>query len=170
MILANTLTTPALGTIIWTTFIFLILLGLLRAFAWGPILAAINSRNESIKGSLEAADEARKEMERLHADNEVIMKEARMERDQLLKEARDARDQMIAEAKDQARAEAEKLIEKARVGIEREKNIALTEMRNQVAEMSVAIAEKILRQNLKGKPDQDSLVNKLLDDVDFSNN
>ncbi len=170
MLLANSLTTPAVGTIFWTTIIFLILLVLLRLFAWKPILEAIRARNDSIKGSLEAAEEARKEMERLHADNEAVLKEARGERDKLLKEARDVRDKLIAEARDQAKVEAEKIIEKARIGIEREKNAAMADMRNQVASLSVDIAEKILRQKLRGQKDQDKLVDNLLDEVDFKKN
>jgi F-type H+-transporting ATPase subunit b len=170
MILANSLTTPALGTIFWTTFIFLILLGMLRAFAWKPILGAIKAREDSIKSSLESADEARREMERLQADNETILKEAREERDILMKEARATRDKMIAEARDIAKTEAEKLIEKARVGIEREKVAALTEFRNQVADLSIEIAEKVLREKLKDRAQQEKLVNGLLDDVDLKKN
>ena len=170
MILANSLTTPALGTIIWTTFIFLILLGLLRAFAWKPILGAVKEREESIKGSLDAADEARKDMERLKADNEAIMKEARAERDGLMHEARDARDKMLAEAKEQAKAEAEKIVVKAKSGIEREKALAISEIKEQVATLSVDIAEKILGEKLKNQPEQEKLINKLLDDVDLKQN
>jgi len=170
MILANSLTTPALGTIVWTTFIFLILLGLLRAFAWKPILGAIKAREESIKESLEAAEEARKDMERLQADNETIMKEARDERDILFKEAREARSKLIAEAKEQAKTEADKIVEKARTGIEREKSAAIADLRDQVASLSVEIAEKILREKLKGKSEHDRLINNLLDDVDLTQN
>jgi F-type H+-transporting ATPase subunit b len=170
MILANNLTTPALGTIIWATFIFGLLLVLLRVFAWKQILGSIKARNESIRSSLEAADEARDEMERLKADNEAIIKEARRERDLLLKEAREARDIMIGEARNQAKAEADKIVEKARLGIEKEKQSALLEIKGQVAELSVAIAEKILKENLKGGTDQDRLINNMLDDLDLKKN
>lgn len=170
MILANSLATPAIGTIFWTTVIFLMLLGLLRVFAWKPILTAIKAREESIRDSLEAAKEARKDMERLQSDNEAIMKEAREERDLLMKEARQARDKMIAEAKDQAKTEAEKIIEKARVGIEREKAAAISEFRNQVASLSVGIAEKIIREKLSDDGQQQKLINGLLDDVGLKKN
>jgi F-type H+-transporting ATPase subunit b len=170
MILANSLATPAIGTIFWTTVIFLILLVLLRAFAWKPILGALKAREESIRSSLEAADEARKDMERLQADNEAIMAEAREERDLLMKEARTTRDKLIAEAKESAKNEAEKIIEKARTGIEREKDAALTDFKNQVASLSVDIAGRILKEKLKDSPQQDKLVNDLLDDVDLTRN
>ena len=170
MIIAQSLATPAIGTIFWTTLIFGILLILLRVFAWKPIMGAVKAREESIKGSLQAADEARQDMERLKADNDAIMKEARKERDVLLKEAREARDKMLGEAKNQAKTEADRIVEKARIGIEKEKQSAISEIKNQVAELSVDIAAKILKENLKGKADQDRLINKLLDDVDLNQN
>jgi F-type H+-transporting ATPase subunit b len=170
MILANSLATPAIGTIFWTTLIFLLLLLLLRVFAWKPILSAIKAREESIRSSLESAADARKDMERLLADNEAIMKEAREERDLLMKEARTTRDRLIAEAKSQAKEEAEKIIEKARVGIEREKATAIADFRNQVASLSVEIAGKILKEKLKDSAVQDRLINDLLDEIDLSKN
>ena len=170
MILANSLATPAIGTIFWTTIIFGLLLILLRVFAWKPIMDAIKAREDSIKGSLEAADEARRDMERLQADNEAIMKEARKERDTLMKEARDSRDTMIAEAKTQAKTEANRIVEKARIGIEKEKSAAIAEIRDQLADLSIEIAEKILGENLKNTADQDRLINKLLDDIDLKRN
>ncbi|TFH36761.1 MAG: hypothetical protein E4G95_05420 [Bacteroidia bacterium] len=109
-------------------------------------------------------------MERLKADNQVILKEAREERDLLMKEARTSRDRLIAEARNQAKTEAEKIIEKARVGIEREKATAIADFRNQVASLSVEIAEKILRGKLKDREVQDKLVSDLLDEVDLSKN
>ena len=170
MILANSLTTPELGTIVWTTIIFLILLAVLRAFAWKPIMQAIKAREESIKGSLESAEDARREMERLKADNEAIMEEARNERDDLMREARDARDKMIGEAKNQAKSEAEKMIKKARNGIQREKTMAINDIRNQIASLSVEIAEKILDEKLKDSGEQNKLIEKLLDDMNLKQN
>jgi len=170
MILANNLTTPDFGTIVWTTIIFLLLLALLRAFAWKPILQAIKAREDSIKGSLESAEDAKREMERLKADNEAIMQEAREERDELLRDARDARDKMISEAKKQAREESDKLISKARTGIEREKKMAINDIRTQIASLSVEIAEKILNEKLKGSKEQNDLIEKLLDDLDLKEN
>lgn len=170
MILANSLTTPAIGNIIWATLIFGTLLVLLRIYAWKPILGALKTREESIRKSLDEADEARQEMERLHADNKEILKEARKERDVLMIEARDSRDKMIAEAKGQAKSEADRIVEKARIGIEKEKSAAIAEIRDQVAELSVEIAEKILKENLKSTADQDRLISKLLDDIDLKKN
>ena len=170
MILAQSLATPAIGTIFWTTVIFGLLLVLLRIFAWKPIMGAVKAREDSIKGSLRAADEARQDMERLKADNDAIMKEARKERDVLLKEAREARDIMLGEAKDQAKSEADRIVERAKTGIEKEKQSAMMEIRNQVVVLSVDIAEKILKESLKKTDDQEKLINKLLDDIDLKKN
>lgn len=170
MILANNLASPAIGTIFWTTLVFTILLVILRLYAWKPILGAIKVREESIRSSLESADRARKDMERLKEDNEAIMKEARNERDLLMKEARTVRDRLMAEAKQQAKTEADSIMIKAREGIEREKTAALTEFREQVVSLSVSIAEKILREQLSGGSQHEKLISDLLDEADLSKN
>lgn len=170
MILANNLATPAIGTLFWTTVIFGLLLVLLRIFAWKPIMGAIKAREESIKGSLEAAEDARRDMERLQADNEAVLKEARKERDQIMKDARETRDRLINEAKASAKTEADRIVEKARLGIEKEKSAAIADIRDQVAELSVEIAGKILREKLKDQPGQDKLINDLLDEVNLKKN
>ena len=149
VLLANSLTTPAIGTIFWTTLIFGLFFLILAKFAWKPILNAVKARDEMIKGSLESAEKAREEMLKLQSDNEAILRKAREEREGILKEAREVRDKLISEAKGKATEEAEKLIEKARAGIESEKRKALSEIREQVATLSVEIASKLLGEKLK---------------------
>lgn len=170
MILANSLATPAIGTVFWTTLIFLLFFFLLSKFAWKPILNAVKARDEIIKGSLEAAEKAREDMKRLQADNEAILKKAREERENILKDARDIREKMINEAKGKASEEGEKLIEKAREGIEREKNKALAEIHDQVAYLSVEIASKILGEKLKESEQQSKLIDLYLKEMDFNKN
>ena len=170
MILANSLASPAIGTIFWSTFIFLCFFLLLTKFAWKPILNAVKARDEMIKGSLEAAEKAREDMKRLQTDNEAILRKAREERENILKEAREARDKMINEAKGKAGEEAEKLIEKARQGIEREKDKALSEIHEQVAFLSVEIASKLLGEKLKESDQQNKLINNYLKEIDFNKN
>ena len=121
VLLANSLTTPAVGTLFWSVLIFVLFFLILTKFAWKPILSAVNARDEMIKGSLESAAKAREEMLKLQSDNEAIFRKAREERENILKEARDVRDKLISEAKGKATEEAEKLIAKARAGIENEK-------------------------------------------------
>jgi F-type H+-transporting ATPase subunit b len=171
MILAsNSLITPAIGTLFWTVVIFTLFFLILKRFAWKPVLNIVKQRDEMIKGSLASAEKARKEMLKLQSDNEAILKKAREERETILKEARDVRDKLIAEAKGKASEEAEKLIEKARTGIEREKAIALADIREQVASLSVDIASKLLGEKLKQTGEQQKLIDNYLRDIDFNKN
>jgi len=171
MILAsNSLITPAIGTLFWTVVIFTLFFLILKKFAWKPVLNIVKQRDEMIKGSLASAEKARKEMLKLQSDNEAILRKAREERESILKEAREVRDKLIAEAKGKASEEAEKLIEKARTGIEREKAIALADIREQVASLSVDIASKLLGEKLKQTGVQKKLIDNYLREVDFNKN
>ena len=170
MILANSLTTPAIGTIFWTTFIFSLFFIVLKKFAWKPILMAVKSREESIKSSLESAERAREDMIKLQSDNAAILKKAREEREVILKEARDARDMIMNEAKNKASEEAARLVEKARIGIEQEKQKALSEIRDQVAVLSVEIASKILGEKLKESDEQSKLISGFIKEIDLKKN
>lgn len=168
--LANSLTTPAIGTVVWSTLIFSLFFLLLTKFAWKPILNAVKARDEMIKGSLAAAEKAREDMMKLQSDNEAILRKAREEREVILKDARDVRDKLIAEAKDKASEEAEKLIEKARAGIESEKRKALSEIRDQVATLSVDIASKLLGEQLKKTGEQEKLIDNYLKEINLNKN
>lgn len=166
----NSLVSPAIGLVFWTTVIFLLFFLILRRFAWKPILSAVKSRDEMIKGSLASAEKARKEMVKLQSDNEAILKKAREERESILREARDVRDKLIAEAKGKATEEAEKLVEKARAGIEREKAIALADIREQVASLSIEIASKLLGERLKQTGEQQKLIEAYLNEINSNRN
>jgi F-type H+-transporting ATPase subunit b len=170
VLLANSLTTPAIGTIFWTTLIFGLFFLVLAKFAWKPILSAVRSRDEMIKGALESAERARKDMIRLQSDNEAILRKAREEREGILKEAREVRDKLISEAKGKATEEAEKMIEKARTAIDSEKRKALSEIREQVATLSIDIASKILGEKLKQSAEQEKLIDSYLKDIDLNKN
>ena len=121
----------SIGLFVWQTVLFLALLFLLRKYAWKPILSAVEEREEGIKSALDAADNAKKEMEALNADNERILREAKAERDSILKEAREIKDTIIAEAKTQATEEADKVMASAREQINNEKMAAITELKLQ---------------------------------------
>jgi F-type H+-transporting ATPase subunit b len=171
MILAsNSLINPAIGTLFWTVVTFTLFFLILKKYAWKPILNAVKQRDEMIKGSLISAEKARKEMLKLQSDNEAILRKAREEREGILKEARDIRDKLIAEAKGKASEEAEKLVEKARAGIEREKTIALSSIREQIANLSVEIASKLIEEKLKHTGEQEKLIDTYLKDIDFNKN
>lgn len=155
----------SLGLFVWQTVLFLALLFLLRKYAWKPILTAVEEREEGIKSALDAADNAKKEMEALNADNEKILREAKAERDSILKEARELKDGIIAEAKTQATEEADKVMASAREQINNEKMAAITDLKNQVASLSVDIAEKILKSELKDDNKQKEMVNSALEEA-----
>lgn len=159
------LVTPSIGLVFWTLVSFLILLMLLKKLAWKPVLAAIHDRERSIEDALNKAELARAEMARLSNENEALLKEARVERDHILKEAKELKDQIVAEAKNVAQTEGAKLIEKAKIEINNQKIAALDEVKNQVASLSLEIAEKVLRKQLDDKQKQDALVSDLLKDV-----
>jgi len=162
------LVTPGIGMIFWTTVFFLVLLIVLGKFAWPAILTAVRARNESIRKSLDAAKKAREEMEKLRADNEKILAEAKAERDVLISEARDIKETIIAEARERAAEDASKLIKNARESIKNEKLAAINEIKEQIATLSINIAEKVLKETLRNDKKQNELVNKLIDDIDLN--
>lgn len=162
------LVTPGIGLIFWTTLFFFILLFVLGKFAWPAILTAIRARNESIKQALEAADRAKKEMAKLQADNKKILSEAKAERDAMMKEAKQMKEKLIADAKEQAGEEAKKLVANARESIQAEKKAAINDMKSQVANLSVDIAEKILKIQLEDSKAQKDLVTKLINEADLN--
>ena len=153
------------GLFFWQVLLFVGLIIVLRAVAWKPILKSVNDREQGIKDALASAEAARKEMHNLQADNQRILQEARMERDAMMKEAREIREKMIADAKAEAVAQGDKMIEQAKATINSEKNAAMAEIKNQVAGLSLEIAEKLLRNELSSKEAQTTLVEKMLDDV-----
>lgn len=156
---------PELGTIVWQTASFLILLFLLTKFAWKPVLKSIHEREESIETALDAAEKAKQEMARLTSENEVLLNEARAERDLILKEAKVLKEQIIKEAKESAAAEGSKMIEKAKLEINHQKAIAMAEVKNQVSTLALDIAKKVLHEGYQDKTNQDQLVNSLLKDL-----
>jgi F-type H+-transporting ATPase subunit b len=159
------LVTPDIGQIFWMAMMFIIVLIILKRAAWRPILNALKNREQSIEEALRSADKAKEEMEKLQVDNEKIMAEARKERDKMIKETKKASEKMLNEAKSRAGAESKKIIQSARTQIENEKDAAIADIRNQVAELSVDIAEKILQEKLKDDKEQQELLEKLLKDV-----
>ena len=159
------LVTPGFGLIFWTSVVFIILLVLLKRMAWTPILNNVDARNKSIEEALEAAKNARDEMSNLKADNDRILKEARAERDEMLKEAREIKASIISEAKSAAKDEADKMIASAKVVIENEKAGAISELKNTVGSLSVDIAEKVLRAELKDVDKQNAFIADMLKDI-----
>jgi len=164
-IIANSLVSPEPGTIIWTSITFIILLVLLRLFAWPAILGGIKDREESIDNALKSAEKAKEDMSRLQADNEKILREARHERDMLMKEAKEVKEKIIAEAKEKAAEESDKMIESTKQLIENEKAAAVNEIKETIATLAVEVAEKVLRQKLSDSKEQKDLIDGLVNDL-----
>jgi len=153
------------GLFVMQLVILIILLFLMKKFAWKPILNSLEERETGIESALASAENARKEMQNLQADNAKLVKEARAERDAIMKDARDVRDNMIAEAKEDAKEVTSKLIESAQASIQQEKQAALAEIKKSVAELSIGIAESVIKRELSSKKDQLELVEGILKDV-----
>lgn len=150
------------GLFIMQTVIFLVLIFLMVKFAWKPIMNSLNDREEGIQNALDSAEKAKLEMQNLQADNQKLLKEARAEREAMLKDARDIKNKMLEDAKGEAQEEAAQIIAQAQASIEAEKKAAIAELKSQVANLSIEIAEKVVREELSNKDKQVKLVESML--------
>lgn len=162
------LVTPGIGLVFWTTLSFLIVLFILAKFAWKPILGTIKEREDAIESALLAAEKAQEEIEKLKAFNENVLREAKAERDNILKAGREAKEAIISEAKGKAQIEADKIVAQTKETIENQKMSAITDLKNQVAKLSIEIAEKILREHLSEDQKQKALVNGMIDEINLN--
>lgn len=153
------------GLFFWQLAILIVLVILLGKFAWKPILDSLNSREEGIKDALASAENAKKEMQNLKADNDKLLQEARAERDVLLKEGREIKEKIIADASEEAQKKADKIVAQAKESINLEKQAAMADLKNQVANLSVEIAEKVIRKELSNKEEQHQMIQKMIGDV-----
>lgn len=159
------LVNPGIGLIFWTLVTFLLVLFLLAKFAWAPISDALVQRESFIEDSLKAAENAKAEMANLKAENERLLDEAKVERDHIIKEANATAKRIVEAANADASKEAQKRVEEARIAIQTEKQAALAEVKSQVATLSVQIAEKLMRQELKNEAAQKALVQDYIKDL-----
>lgn len=159
---------PGEGLLFWTTLVFVILLVLLKKFAWKPILSAVHTREDNIQKALDSAKDAEEKMSALTAKNEDLLKLAREERDIILREAKQAKDLILVEAKGIAQKEADRILVSANDQIANERMKAVIELKNQVGQLSLEIAEKILSTELDDKSKQEALVNNLVEDVNLN--
>ena len=159
----NPLINPGLGTFFWMIVAFGILVFILGKWGWPMLLKALKKREIAIADALNAAEKAKEEMKQLTAHNEDLLKEAKIERDEMLRNARLASDQIVEEARAKASAEADRIVESARENINYEKLKAMTELKNQIANLSIEIAEKLIRAELEDKSKADALIQKELE-------
>lgn len=158
------LVSPGLGLIFWMVVAFGIVFFILKKFAWPSIMQALDEREHHIEEALRAADIAHEEMKKLKLDNELLLKEAKEERDIIMSEARKIRDKMLEEARVKANSEADRIVESAKERIENERKAAMTEIKNQIAKISIDIAEKILREKLQDTKAQHDYIERAIED------
>lgn len=154
----NPLINPVFGTFFWMLISFGILAFILIKFGWPMILKSLKKREEAIAASLNEAAKAREEMKSLVAHNEELLRQAKIERDQMLRDARLTGDQIIEEARTKATAEADRIVDAARENINYEKLKAMTELKNEIANLSIEIAEKLIRAELSDKSKADAVI------------
>jgi F-type H+-transporting ATPase subunit b len=156
---------PHLGLIVWTIIAFLVVLLILKKYAWGPILKGLNDREANIADSIATAEKVKLEMAQLKSENEDLLASAREERAIMLKEAKEIKDKMILAAKDEAKVQASKIIADAHVSIENQKMAAITDLKNQLGNMVIEVSEKILRRELANKAEQENYIKELTAEV-----
>jgi len=159
------LVTPGIGLIFWMLVSFSLVMYVLAKFAWKPIMKGIHQRENTIEKALEAANEAKKEMLQLKAGNEQLLRDAKDERDALMRDARKVKESILDEARVKANEEAARIMENARENIQFEKMAAINDLKNQIASISIEIAEKLIGKELENKKQQQELTEKLLKEV-----
>ena len=160
------LITPDFGLLFWMTIAFGIVFFILAKFAFPVINGMLKKREEEINNALELAERTHKEMEQLQSNNEVLLQQAREERDKILNEAKQISDKFIEDAKVKANEEKDRIIESAKETIEHEKMAATTEIKNQIADISIKVAEKIIGKNLDSDKEQLDYINRLLQEIE----
>jgi F-type H+-transporting ATPase subunit b len=155
---------PGIGLIFWMTLAFGVVFFVLKKFVWPPIMQALNEREQHIEEALQAADLAHEEMKKLKLDNEQLLREAKEERDSIMAEARKIKDKMLDDARLKANQEADRIVESAKERIQHERLAAMTEMKNQIAEISIEVAERLLREKLSAPKAQQEYIDRLLNE------
>lgn len=156
------------GLFIIQTVLMLVVIFLMIKFAWKPILSALEERESGIQDALNAAQKAKEEVEAMNSDNDRLLKEARLEREEMLQEARSIKDKIIADAEVIAQAESQKIIDKAKSTIESEKKAALEDIKTEVVKLSIAVAEKLLQDELAKEQKQTAHIDAIIDEVKLS--
>ena len=162
------LVTPAVGQLFWGGLVFIILLILLKKFAWKPILTEVNEREESIQESMDMAIKTKAEMEALQTQNQDLLKEARIERDKMIKEASETSKKLIEESREEGKLQQQKIVAEAQKIINAEKAAAISELKTQVASLSLEIAEKVIRGELASNDKQKALSEQIANDISLN--
>ena len=163
------LITPDFGLLFWMTIVFLIVLGIVSKFGFKVIVKMVNDRKDYIDSSLQKAHEANKKLANIKVESDALLQEARERQAAILKEAAATRDAIVEKAQDKAHEESNRLLTEAKVEIENQRQAAVSDIRKQVATLSVEIAEKVLREKLGDEKTQMDLIERMLDAISLSN-
>ena len=156
---------PTPGLAIWSLFIFLLFWFIMSKVAFRPIAEALAKRENDIQDAIDQAKRTREEMANMKSENEKLLAQAREERTKILQEAKEIKSQMISEAKEKAKEEATKIVNTAMTDVENQRKAAITEVKNELGNMALTIAEKVIRKELKGNAEQESFVNSLVKEI-----
>ncbi|MEZ5018068.1 MAG: F0F1 ATP synthase subunit B [Flavipsychrobacter sp.] len=159
------LLTPEFGLFFWTLLAFLVVLFILRKFAWKPILNSLSERETGIADAIASAEKVKQEMAAIKGENEQLLVKAREERSQMLKEAKEEQDRIISKAKEDTKVIADKMIAEAQLQIQQQKMAALTEVKNEVGKLSLEVAEKVLRKQLASADSQEAYAKMLAEEI-----
>ena len=159
---------PGLGLLIWTLIAFIIVLVILKKFAWKPILKGLKDRETNIADAIASAEKVKAEMATLKSENEVLIAKAREERAIMIKEAKETADKMVADAQGKARSEYDRIVSEAQAAIDQQKNAALIDVKNQVGKLVIEVSEKVLRRQLENRPQQEAYIKQLAETVRLS--
>jgi F-type H+-transporting ATPase subunit b len=159
---------PGLGLLLWTLIAFIIVLVILRKFAWKPILKGLKDRETNIADAIASAERVKAEMAALKSENEVLIAKAREERASMIKEAKETADKMVADAQGKAKSEYDRIVSEAQAAIDQQKNAALIDVKNQVGKLVIEVSEKVLRKQLENKAQQETYIRQLADAVKLS--
>ena len=162
------LLSPHLGLILWTLLAFIIVLLILGKYAWKPILKSLNEREKNISDSILSAENMRKEMEKMHSENEALLAKAREERSQMMREAKEMKDKITQDAKEQARNETNKIVADAQSVINQQKMAAIVDLKNQVGNLVLEVSEKVLRRELSNKEEQEKYIQQLAQNIELN--
>ena len=166
--ISDLLLSPDYGLFIWTTVIFLVFWFLVVRAAKKPLSDMLSQRNFEIQEALDEAEKARIDMANLKADNEKMITAAKAEQAQIIADAKATKDQIVEEAKVKAKEEAERIMANAKLEIENQKKVAISEVKNQSSLIALAIAERVIKKQLTGNEDQETLANELIDNIKLS--
>ncbi len=154
---------PGLGLLIWTLIAFIVVLVILKKFAWTPILKGLKDRETNIADAIASAEKVKAEMAALKNENEALLAKAREERAIMIKEAKETGDKMIADAQSKAKTEYDRIVADAQNAIDQQKNAAIIDVKNKVGNLVIEVAEKVLRKQLDNKPQQETYIKELAD-------